>query len=101
MRIPTKDPGTMTNSQIVKEHNRCLDRELVIARQMVKDGFGHVRPSDMRENPDIHEDARETLALLDRRAALKSEAKYRYGPDLRFVDDLLRSGKKGYRRVEA
>ena len=94
-----RDPATMTNAQIVKEHARHMERQSEVATRMIDDGFGSLRPSDMRKDPDCHPLARETLASFDRCRALGIEANMRYGPGLVGVRDLVVSQGKGYRRV--
>lgn len=94
------DPATMTNAQIVKHYTRCQERDVAIARQMIADGFGNLRPSDMRTNPDVHPLARESLSLMARCAELSHEANQRYGPGLIVIEHLLSQGKT-YRRVSS
>lgn len=92
-----RDPATMTNAQIVAEYERIEKRQSEICQQMINDGSGNVRPSDMRANPDIHPLAREVLANFDRNSSLFIEAGMRYGPDLVSIK-WLADCKKSYRR---
>lgn len=100
MKISTKDPATMTNAQIVRESHKMADRSSTIAKTMIADGLGHIRPSDMRDNPNIHPLAREELAMMDRQRQLGIEASMRYGHGYVYIGQLLHQGKS-YRRIKA
>lgn len=95
-----RDPSGMTNAQILGEHERCVARQGVIGQQMIDDGFGNLRPSDMRADPDVHPLAAEDLELMDRCRALHIEAEYRYGPGLVVMSHLVHAQGKSYRRIK-
>lgn len=97
MKISLQEPATMTNAAIVAEYNRLMNRQLEIGDEMIKDGFGHLTPSMMRKNPNIHPLAAEHNSLCDRCMSLGIEADLRYGPGLFSVQGLLSQGKT-YRR---
>ena len=96
-----QNPASMTNGKIVTEHARHSERQSEIAAAMINDGFGHLRPSDMRDDPDVHPLARENLALMDRCRALGIEADMRYGPGLIILEHLVTSQGKRYRRIKS
>lgn len=95
-----QDPATMTNNQIVKEYERHQNLQSKIAKAMIASGYGHLRPSDMRANPDVHPLARENLASMDRCRQLGIEADMRYGPGLIVMHHLTHSQGKAYRRIK-
>lgn len=100
MRISSCDPATMTNAQIAREHERCIQRQGEISNAMVEAGLGHIRPSDERADPSIHPLVPEDLALMDRCRELRVEAELRYGPGLIHTGQIAEvRGAKGYRRV--
>lgn len=87
-KISGEDPTSMTNGMIVKEYEEIGSRESRINDELIKDGFGWVRPSDMRKLPSMHELIPDMLALADRKAALWREATHRYGPGLISISHL-------------
>lgn len=95
-----QNPASMTNGKIVAEHARHSERQYEIATAMISDGSGHLRPSDMRADPDVHPLARENLALMDRCRALGIEADMRYGPGLIILEHLVTNQGKSYRRIK-
>ena len=99
-RISVKPAGTMTNTQMVREHERLMTRQSAIGDQLIADGHGRLRPSDMRENPDVHELVPEMLALFDRCSSLHIEARLRYGPGPLPLDSLVSAQGGSYRRVK-
>ncbi len=99
-RISKTPPGTMTNTQLVGEHARLMKRQSAIGDHLIADGHGRLRPSDMRENPDVHPLVPEMLALFDRWADLHIEARLRYGPGPLPLDSLVAAQGGSYRRVK-
>ncbi len=83
-----KDPKSMSNSEIKNEYNKLREKSSKHADEMIKAGFGNIRPSDMRANPNKHPLFKKGLEIMDRMGDLRSEAEARYGPGLSSVDQL-------------
>ncbi len=92
--------GTRTNGQIVRAYEKAQARQSIINSKMITDGFGHLRPSDMRADPGVHPLAREMLSLFDDCRALGIEADLRYGPGLIVIEHLVTAQGAGYRRIK-
>ncbi len=94
------DYAVFTNHGLAVAHRRIQTRQSKIAEEMIAGGFGHLRPSDMRKNPDAHPLAREALELFDEARAIRVEADLRYGPCLPDIGHLVIAQGGGYRRVK-
>lgn len=96
----TDDPGTMYNRELVKAYSRAQTRQSEINQEMINDGFGRLKLSEMRINPDVHPLAREFMALIDECYRLGLEADLRYGPGLILIEHLLDALGPNYRRIK-
>lgn len=92
------DPATMTNGAIGKEYSENCRQQSEINKKLIDDGYGSLRFSDMRKNPEVHPDVREYLALTDRAYLLGAEGDLRYGPGLFTMDQLIDAQGGRYRR---
>ena len=93
-----QEPATMTNGTILKEYERLLRRQSEIGDVLIAAGLGHTRPSDVRENPDLHPICPEYMEVLDRLYALRHEATRRTGHSS-LAMSFLGSQSKRYRRL--
>lgn len=95
-----KDPAGMSNREILAEYHRMAIRKTRIMDELIKDGFGELKPSEMRANPDVHPLASEDLELSNRRFELRAEADRRYGRGLILMDALVTSQGGSHRRMK-
>ena len=96
----TAEVAEMSNREIVAEYRRRTQRQTGICDEMIADGAGHLTPSMMRDNPNVHPLAREDNMLRDRLRLLGVEADLRYGPGLFGIESLLSQGGS-YRRSKS
>lgn len=84
---------TLTNTQLVRKHERLVKRMNKLTDKFINAGLGHLRPTDMRERPDCKL-SRQYIKLLDQCANIRIEAESRYGPGLMYVGQLLNVRRK-------
>ena len=96
----TGAPSVMLNKQIVAAYQKAAGRQSEINQTMIDDGFGSLKFSTMRDDPEVHPLAREYLALTDECYLLGREADLRYGPGLIVIEHLVTAQGPGYRRIK-
>lgn len=77
-RLSTRDPATMTQGQINAELEKLSGIRSKLGQQMIDDGRGHERPTDMVGKTDPLSLA--IFAVSDRQGDLQSEIRTRAGP---------------------
>lgn len=92
--------GTMSNKQLVGAYQKASKRQSEINQKMIDDGFGSLKFSTMRDDPEVHPLAREYVALTDECYLLGREADLRYGPGLIVIEHLITAQGPGYRRIK-
>jgi hypothetical protein len=80
----------MTNHELVARYEAVHKSANKLVDWFVKNGMGHMKPSDMRLMSDKPKRVSIYLDLLSEASDLKAEAQKRYGPGLIFVRDLIR-----------
>ena len=90
---------TMSNRELVDEYTKFLVRQKEIILDMVLDGQGRLKPSDMRSDKDVHPLASEFVTLTDEVRSIWDEADARYGPGLITLEHLVIAMGPHYRRV--
>lgn len=91
----------MSNREIVAEYRQKAKRQTAICDEMIADGAGHLTPSMMRADPNVHPLAHEDNMLRDRLQLLLVEAGLRHGPGLFSVESLVASQGGSYRRSKS
>ncbi len=88
----SKPLSSLTDKALVREYQRTrakIDKALM---NLVEQGLGDVKPSDMRRGRDTtyasNKTVREYLALTNYAAEIRYHAETRYGPGLITVDQL-------------
>ncbi len=92
--------ASLSNKQLVAAYKKSEGRQSKINQKMIDDGFGSLKFSMMRADPEVHPLAREYLALTDECAALGREADLRYGPGLIVIAHLVTAQGPGYIRIK-
>ena len=77
-KISTKDPASMTATEINKELDKLNEQDSALGSLMIEAGRGYERPSEYLKMTDPL--AMELRKNADRRQALRIEIDVRYGP---------------------
>ena len=78
----------LTNKKLVRHYDSLNKKASKLCDWFVANGFGGVRPSEMRIRRSEHPKFGEYLDILAEMRDLKDEAKRRYGPDFVYVGQL-------------
>ncbi len=90
---------TMTNQELIETHRNLVMQKEEIGRNMIEDGQGHLRLTDMRADDCVHAHATEYISLVDELTTLWAEGSMRYGPGLITFENLLEAQGPRYRRI--
>lgn len=82
------DIKALSNRALVSLHEKKAKSISRLVDWFVKNGLGHMRPSDMRLMPNPPKQVLIYLGALDELKELKSEAQKRHGPGFIFMNDL-------------
>lgn len=90
----TRKPiSTLTNKDLVKEYKLVHKKIRKVEMELIKQGLGGVKPSDLMRGRDTiyasNKTVREYLALSNYASEIKWQAELRYGPDMKIIDQLI------------
>ena len=83
-----------SNPWLVTRFQRLMEYRGNDVRVFVAEGLGHMTINDMRAAPRCHRLVPKYLERVDECTAILAEAKARYGPDLRVIEDLHRLSQR-------
>lgn len=79
----------MTNHQLMRRYNTLQMRASKLVDWFCDNDMGHLRHSDMLSLNNPCNKIVTYLKLVEEICKLKDEARRRYGPDLKFVENLI------------